>query len=209
MLNSIIGTKVGMTQLFDKQGNVVPVTVVDINNWFVTQVKSAEKDGYAALQLGLVRKALRESTAFSPEWVKNKAASFTRIKEVPVTGDTALTVGHKMSVADVALQEGDLVSATGISTGKGFQGVVKRWGFGGGPKAHGSKFHRKPGSSGFLRRQGEVMKGKKFPGHMGADQRTVQGLTIVHIDRDKGCLFIKGALPGRKDTVILVNKQEK
>jgi len=209
MLNSILGTKIGMTQVFDKNGNRIPVTVVDINNWFVTQVKSAEKDGYAAVQVGLVRNGLRDAAEFSPAWVKDKAGSFTRIKELVLPEGTDLAIGHKMTIADAALQEGDVVSATGTSIGKGFQGVVKRWGFAGGPAAHGSKFHRKPGSSGFLRRQGEVMKGKKFPGHMGADQRTVRGLTIVHIDHDKGCLFIKGALPGKKDTVILVRKQEK
>jgi large subunit ribosomal protein L3 len=206
MLNSVVGTKVGMTQFFDKNGDVVPVTVVDINNWFVTQIKSAENEGYSALQLGLLRKRFRGSE-FSPLWLKAKDDHFMRIKEVMLDQAQDFSVGQTVSLSNVGLNEGDVVSVTGTSKGLGFQGVVKRWGFAGGPKAHGSKFHRRPGSSGHLRRQGEIIKGKRFPGHLGDDKVTVRGLKVVRIDRDAGCVFIKGAIPGKKDSLVMINKQ--
>ena len=116
-------------------------------------------------------------------------------------------LGQFVRLDTSAIKEGDVVSVTGVSKGLGFQGVVKRWGFAGGPAAHGSKFHRRPGSSGCLRTQGEIIKGKKFPGHMGVDQVTVKGLEIIRIDPEAGCVFIKGAIPGKKDSVVTIKKQ--
>ncbi len=206
MLSGVLGKKLGMTQLFNAEGKVVPVTVVDVGTWYVTQVKTPERDGYSALQVGLPRKRYQGVT-FSPEWLKKKSVYFLHIKEVKqIDLKHSFTVGQKVTLDDVVLQEGEVVSVTGTSRGFGFQGVVRRWGFGGGPKTHGSKFHRIPGSSGFLRTQGEVMKGKKFPGHMGAAQVTVEGLDIVKIDKETGCMFIKGALPGKKDSLVIIRK---
>ncbi len=206
MLNNILGKKIGMTQLFDKNGNVVPVTVVNINNWVVTQIKTSEKDGYTSLQLGLLKNKYQDQT-FSNEWLGAKQDHFLHLKEVHTGAPADYSVGQPVSITTVALQEGDVVSVTGQCKGLGFQGVVKRWGFSGGPSSHGSKFHRKPGSGGHLRRQGEVIKGKRFPGHAGTEQITVKGLKIIRIDREAGCLFIKGAIPGKKDTLIAIKKQ--
>lgn len=207
MLSGVLGKKLGMTQVFNAEGKVVPVTVVDVGTWYVTQVKTPEKDGYSALQVGLPRKRY-QNKSFSPEWLKKKSDYFLHIKEVSAAEQThTFAVGQKITLDDVALQEGESVAVTGVSRGIGFQGVVKRWGFSGGPKTHGSKLHRKPGSSGFLRRQGEIMKGKKFPGHKGAETVTVKGLDIVKIDKETGCVFIKGALPGSKESLVVIRKQ--
>jgi large subunit ribosomal protein L3 len=206
MLNSVFGTKVGMTQLFDQNGNVVPVTVVNMNNWIVTQIKSKEKEGYNALQLGLLRDRFK-GQAFSALWLKAKGDIFLRTQEVQTEDAQKYALGQVVSLEDIAFGEGDLVAVTGVSKGLGFQGVVKRWGFSGGPKTHGSKFHRIPGSSGHLRRQGEIIKGKRFPGHAGVDTLTVKGLKVIRIDRETGHMFIKGALPGKKDSVVTIKKQ--
>lgn len=208
MLQRVLGKKIGMTQVFDKDGSVVPVTVVDVAHWVVTQIKTAAKDGYASLQLGLVKKKFRNE-AFSPEWLKAKNNYFSDIKEVHITDASNFAVGQTITFDQVALQEGEIVDVTGKSKGLGFQGVVKRWGFGGGPKAHGSKFHRRPGASSHMRSQGEVLKGKRFPGHLGTEQVTIRGLKVVRLDKEAGCLFIKGAVPGKKDSLVFIKKQEK
>ncbi len=205
MLNSVLGTKVGMTQLFDKNGDVIPVTVVDINNWFVTQIKLSNKDGYNAVQVGLLRNRFRGQN-FSPLWLKAKKDHFLNLKEVRSEDVQSFAPGQPLELTALSIQEGDVVAVTGTSRGLGFQGVVKRWNFRGGPAAHGSKFHRRPGTSGCLRTQGEIIKGKKFPGHTGAEQVTVKGLKIVRIDRDTGCVFIKGAIPGKKDSLVTLQK---
>ena len=205
MLNKVLGTKIGMTQLFDKSGDVVPVTVVDVNHWFVTQIKTSEKDGYSSLQLGLLRKKFR-GQEFSPLWLKTKNDFFIRLREVDVATTPGIELGQLVNMTHVDLKENDIVSVVGTSKGRGFQGVIKRWGFAGGPAAHGSKFHRRPGTGGCLRTQGEVIKGKRFPGHLGAEQVTVEGLRIMRIDPEKGCIFIKGAIPGKKDALVAITK---
>jgi len=206
MVNNLLGTKVGMTQLFDKNGNVVPVTVIDLNNWYVTQLKSSEKDGYVSLQLGLLRKRFRGSV-FSPTWLKAKQDHFLSVKEVALSGTETYELGQTVTVESTPFKEGDVVAVIGTSKGCGFQGVVKRYGFGGGPSAHGSKFHRRPGSASHMRRQGEVIKGKRYPGHMGDARVTVKGLEIVRIDKDAGYVFVKGAVPGKKDSLVTIKMQ--
>ncbi len=205
MLNGILGKKVGMTQLFDEKGNVVPVTVVDVGTLFVTQVKTAERDGYTALQVGIPKKRAQKM-AFSSDWLKAKKNFFAHIKEIKLDDAADYSAGQELAIANTSLSEGDKVSVTSDSRGLGFQGVVKRWGFGGGPGSHGSNFHRIPGAIGNMRTQGEVLKGTKLPGHMGAKQVTVAGLEIVRIDNESACLFIKGSIPGKKDTLIVVKK---
>jgi large subunit ribosomal protein L3 len=209
MFDRVLGKKIGMTQVFDKNGTVIPVTVVNTAHWFVTQVKTKEKDGYASLQLGLLKKKFHHET-FSPVWLKKKADYFLHIKEVPVT-DAAQTyqVGQEFTLDMASITEGTSVDVTSKSKGLGFQGVVRRWGFGGGPKAHGSKFHRRPGASSHMRTQGEVLKGKRFPGHLGAEQVTVKGLEIVLLSKEHNCLFIKGSIPGKKDSLVSIKKQGK
>lgn len=206
MLNSVFGTKIGMTQVFDAQGNVTPVTVVDVNNLVVTQIKSSDKEGYNALQVGLLRERFR-AQSFSPLWLKAKKDHFLNTREIKVDAVADFALGQAISMDNTQINEGDTVAVTGISKGLGFQGVVKRHGFGGGPKAHGSKFHRRPGSSGHLRRQGEIIKGKRFPGHAGVEQVTVRGLTVIKIDKETGHLYIKGAIPGKRHSFVTIKKQ--
>ena len=205
MLKALLGKKIGMTQIFDQDGKVLPVTVIDTRNWVVTQIKTKEKDGYASLQLGLLKKKF-EGNAFSLEWLKAKKNYFTLCKELPLV-DGEFSVGQQISFDHVALAEGEMVAVSGKSRGLGFQGVVKRWGFRGGPKTHGSKFHRRPGAMGHMRSQGEVIKGKRLPGNHGNMMVTVKGLQVVRIDKDASCIFIKGTIPGKKDSVVMVKKQ--
>jgi len=208
MLQGMVGVKIGMTQLFDERGNVVPVTVVDIANWYVLQVKTIEKDGYSAVQLGLPRKRYR-SKGFSGDWLQNKSVYFLHLKEMAVEASAAgaFSIGQKIDFNGFAMKAGDIVSVTAKSRGLGFQGVVKRWGFAGGPKTHGSKFHRRPGSLGNMRRQGEVLKGKRLPGRAGFRNFTIRGLTMVKMDEQTGCIFIKGGLPGKTATLVHIKVQ--
>lgn len=209
MLTSIVGKKIGMTQLFDDAGNVVPVTVVDVGNLFITQIKTKEKDGYLALQLGLLRDRFK-GKAFVQDWLKAKRDHFVHIKEISLEKPIAdIALGQAVSLDLFELQAGALVSVTGRSKGLGFQGVVRRWGFSGGPASHGSKFHRRPGAIGHMRTQGEVIKGKRFPGHMGCEQTTTKGLRIIRIDKENGCVFVKGAIPGKANSFVMIRKQEK
>lgn len=207
MVEALLGKKIGMTQVFDEKGNVVPVTVVDCANWYVTQIKTHEKDGYSALQLGLLKKKYEDSP-FESEWLKAKPKYFVHVKEIPlIEGEHDFQIGQELSFKDVTPLEGQKVKVIGKSRGLGFQGVIKRWGFSRGPETHGSSFHRSPGAMGNLCREGKVDKGKKLPGHMGFRQITMQGLKIVKTDEEKGCLFIKGAVPGKKNMLLMIKKQ--
>ncbi|MBM3886661.1 50S ribosomal protein L3 [Candidatus Dependentiae bacterium] len=208
MLQNIVGTKIGMTQLFDSKGNVIPVTVVNVANWYVLQIKTVGHDGYSALQLGLLKERYRNKP-FSAEWLKDKAKFFLHIKEVSTDTSVAekFTIGQLLDFTNGDIQPGVKVNVTARSRGLGFQGVVKRWGFAGGPGAHGSTFHRRPGSLGNMRRQGEVLKGKRLPGHAGFRNFTVRGLTLVKLDQQAGCIFIKGALPGKTATLVHIKMQ--
>ena len=208
MLQNIVGTKIGMTQLFDTKGNVVPVTVVNVANWYVLQVKTVEHDGYSSLQLGLLKERYRNKP-FLMEWLKEKAKFFLHIKEVSVDAATTVnfTMGQALNFTNGPLKVGAKISVSARSRGLGFQGVVKRWGFAGGPGSHGSTFHRKPGSIGNMRRQGEVIKGKRLPGHTGFRNFTVRGLTLVKLDEQAGCIFIKCALPGKIATLVHIKLQ--
>jgi large subunit ribosomal protein L3 len=208
MLTGLLGTKVGMTQIFDAERNVIPVTVVNVGNWYILQIKKKEVDGYSAVQLGLARKRYR-SRGFEQEWMKSKKKFFVHVREVSIDAsqEEEFAVGKLVTFDDVAIADNDKVVVSGVSKGLGFQGVVKRWGFAGGPKSHGSTFHRKPGSIGNMCSQGNVIKGKKLPGHCGCDRTTVKGLRIAKIDKASGCLFVKGALPGKKESLLLLRKQ--
>jgi len=198
MLNRLLGTKIGMTQIFDENRNAIPVTVIDVGGWFVTQVKSEDNDGYSALKLGLPRRK-----------AKGKNKVFLHSKEVLVSKEDIkkYSVGQRISLKDFSVTDKDKVNVAGISRGLGFQGVVKRWGFSGGPSGHGSTFHRKPGSIGNMCSEGNVVKGKKLPGQCGCKRITVKGLKVVRIDEKMNCLFVKGAVPGKKNTLLFIEKQ--
>lgn len=208
MLGSVLGKKIGMTQLFTEKGQVVPVTVIDFSSWFVTQVKTGERDGYAAVQLGLLRNRYKKQT-FDTKWIKNKAEYFAHLKEVSVDEKDVdkVKVGNEVASDFAGLKNDMLVSVTGKTRGLGFQGVVKRWGFKGGGRSHGSNFHRIPGSIGNICAVGRVAKGKKLPGQYGNKQITVKGLKIVDLDKERRYLFVKGAIPGKKNSVVIISKQ--
>lgn len=208
MLGSVLGKKIGMTQVFTDQGKVEPVTVIDFANWFVTQVKTKESDGYSALQLGLLKNKYK-GQGFNITWLKNKAEFFSNLKEVLVDEEFAksIKVGTEISSEKLGLEKNMLVSVTSKTRGLGFQGVVKRWGFKGGKASHGSNFHRIPGSIGNICAVGRVAKGKKLPGQYGNKQITVKGLKVINFDNERSYLFVRGAVPGKKNSVVVVSKQ--
>jgi len=206
MEKAIIGEKLGMTQVF-KNDLMIPVTVIKAGPCVVTQLKVEEKDGYEAVQLGFGEK--KPERANLPEKGHAKKANSGPLRflaELPLD-PAAYKRGQKIRV-DI-FEEGDHADVTGVSKGKGFAGVIKRWNFGGGPASHGSRFHRAPGSIGQCATPSRVFKGKKMPGRMGSDRVTVQNLLVVGVDRDKDLLLIKGAVPGAKGTVVVIRESVK
>ena len=209
MLGALLGRKIGMTQLFDQEGNVVPVTVIDCAKWYITQIKTKEKDNYTALQVGLLKKKFQQMP-FTADWLQAKRKFFLHLKEVRLgEQEHEFQVGQELVFKDVEPLEGQIVDVTGKSRGLGFQGVIKRWGFGRGPESHGSNFHRRPGASGCMRAEGEVRKGRKLAGHQGDKQITVKGLKVIKADEATRCLFVKGAVPGKKNSLVAIKKQGK
>lgn len=205
MKKALIGKKVGMTQVFDENGKVVPVTVVELGPNVVVQKKTEESDGYKALKMGYMD--VREKLLSKPilDDLKKKSIAPKRIfKEVDVFDD-ALEVGSVVGCDIFA--ENDMVSVVGVSKGKGFQGVIKRHGFGGGRATHGSHFHRAPGSIGACAYPGEVWKGQKMPGRTGSDRVTVKNLKIVKVLKEKNIILISGAVPGRKNSLVVVKER--
>jgi large subunit ribosomal protein L3 len=207
MLSRIFGKKIGMTQTFLDTGEVIPTTVINVANLFVTQVKIPKKDGYAALQIGLLRNKYVKHP-FDKNWCLDKKKYFLHLSEVPIDEANIgkFKVGQEVKLDDLNFDKGVTVKVTGKSRGLGFQGVVKRWNFSGGPSSHGSNFHRIPGSMGGMCSQGKVFKGKKLPGHCGCKQVAVKGLTILDVHKD-GYLLVKGSVPGKKDSLVVISKQ--
>ena len=201
-MKAIIGKKVGMTQIFDEKGYVIPVTVIEAGPCTVAQVKSTENDGYNAVQLGFGE--VKEKHINKPEkghFAKSKLAAKKHLREFRV--DTAdVKVGDEIK-ADV-FAAGDKIDVQGITKGKGFQGVIKRHGQSRGPMGHGSMYHRRPGSMGSTSTPGRVFKGKKLPGHMGVETVTIQNLDVVKVDTDKNVLLVKGSVPGPKGAILKI-----
>ena len=209
-MKGIIGKKVGMTQLFDEKGAVVPVTVIEAGPCYVTQVKTVETDGYSAIQLGFEEVAERKLTKGQKGHVQ-KAGTPTvrRLREMRSDeGDTQYNLGDVIK-ADI-FQDGEIVDVIGISKGKGFAGGVKRHGFSGGPKTHGqSDRHRAPGSRGAGTTPGHTYPGLRGPGHMGDEQVTVQNLKIALVDAERNLIAIRGAVPGPRGGLVLVRASKK
>jgi len=203
MIQGIIGKKLGMTQVYDENGAVVPVTVIEAGPCVVTQVKTPETDGYSAAQIGLVEsKAPRKLS--KPELGhlnKNKIAPLRHLKEFRVK-DGEVNVGDQVLVNNFEPKQ--MVIVSGITQGKGFQGVIKRHGFGGGRMTHGSHFKRAPGSIGQCATPSRVFPGKKMPGQMGAKKVTVKNLEVVQVIEDKNLLLVKGAVPGSKGGFVTI-----
>ena len=207
MQKAIIGKKIGMTQIFDAEGKVVPVTVIEAGPCNVIQRKTVETDGYEAVQLGFgevkekhVNKALKGHFAKSGVAIKKVLKEF-RLDEI------TLNVGDEVK-ADV-FAEGERVDVTGISKGKGYAGTVKRWGTHRGPMTHGSGYHRGPGSMGACSSPSRVFKGKKLAGHLGCEKVTVQNLDVVKVDMDRNLILVKGAIPGPKGGIVTIKNTVK
>ena len=205
---TLIGKKVGMTQIFDENNSLVPVTVIEAGPCAITQVKTTQSDNYNAVQIGFgPKKRYRSSKAMLGHFKKSGTAPFARLTEVRCQGEPEWKAGQVLTVA--GFKGVPKVDVMAITKGQGFQGVVKRWGFSGGPASHGSMMHRRGGSYGQCQWPGKVYKGRKMPGHMGAVRRTVQNLKIVKVLEDKNLLLLKGSVPGANGAYILVRAAKK
>jgi large subunit ribosomal protein L3 len=206
MVEGLIGKKIGITQSFDEQGNVSPVTVIQAGPCTVFQKKAKKKDGYSSLQLGFVEeKGLkRPSKPLVGHCQKAGVPPPRVLREFRFNEQAEVKEGDQFFV-DI-FEEGEKVHITGRSKGKGFAGVVKRWGFRGGKASHGSMFHRAPGSIGASAFPSRVMKGKKLPGHMGDNRVTVRNLTVMKTDKENNLLVVKGAIPGANGGYLLIKK---
>ena len=208
MKKGIIGKKVGMTQIFDEVGNVIPVTVIETTPNTVVQIKTIEKDGYNAIQLGYGE--IKDKHINKPEKGHFSKANLTpkkHLREFRVENIENYKVGDEVK-ADI-FQAGEKIDVQGITKGKGFQGVIKRHGQHRGPMGHGSMYHRRPGSMGSTSTPGRVFKGKKLPGHMGKNTVTIQNLDVVKVDMDKNVILIKGSVPGAKGAILKVKSAVK
>ncbi len=224
MKKAILATKVGMTQIFNEDGSLTPVTVLQAGPCAVTQIKTVENDGYSAVQVGFVdkkEKIVNKDKGGKKEIIHrhgvNKAekghfdkagVSCKRfVRELKLDNAEEYTLGSEIK-ADI-FEAGDRVDATAISKGKGFQGAIKRHGQHRGPMTHGSKFHRHQGSNGACSSPSKVFKGKGMPGHMGCVKVTVQNLTVVRVDADKNLILVKGAVPGPRKALVTIKETSK
>ncbi len=202
----LIGKKIGMMRVFDDGGAAVPVTVVEAGPCPVLQIKSEETDGYAAVQLGFgAQKDKRANKAEKGHAAKAGVEAAPRlVREFPLSGDAEYEVGQAITVE--VFEVGDTVKVTGTSKGRGFQGVVKRWGFAGRPASHGHPMSRTPGSIGPGTDPSRVIKGKKLPGRMGGARTTIGNLKVVRVDLERNLLFIRGGVPGSRNSYLLIQK---
>ena len=207
-MRGLYAFKIGMTQVVDDKGEMVPCTILQYEDWVVSQVKTKDKDGYESTQMACRPRKVSRS-AKSQQAVLKKAgfkAGAYFVREVRGTTEGA-AIGS--SVAIESLKKGDVVKATSVSKGKGFAGSVKRWNAGGGPGAHGSTFHRQPGSSGNRTWPGRIMKGKHFPGHLGDETTTVQNLRVVDVYSDDNIIVLSGSVPGGRNAIVRLIKTPK
>ena len=208
MNKGIIGKKIGMTQIFDEKGNVIPVTVIETAGNVVAQVKTVETDGYNAIQLGYGE--VKDKHINKPEaghFAKANVTAKKHLREFRLDSIEGIKVGDELK-ADV-FAAGDKIDVQGTSKGKGFQGVIKRHGQHRGPMGHGSMYHRRPGSMGPTSTPGRVFKGKKLPGHMGHVTVTIQNLDVVKVDMDKNVILVKGSVPGAKGAILKIKSAVK
>jgi len=208
MKKAILGTKIGMTQIFDEEGKIVPVTVILAGPCTVVQKKTVETDGYEAVQVGYGE--VKEKNLNKPQkghFAKADTAANKYLREFRLDDVSALNVGDEIK-ADV-FEAGEKIDVTGTSKGKGFAGPMKRWGLHRGPMSHGSGYHRGSGSMGACSAPGRVMKGKKLPGHMGVEQVTVQNLEVVMVNAEENIILVKGAVPGAKGGLITIKNSVK
>ncbi|HEU4920580.1 MAG TPA: 50S ribosomal protein L3 [Candidatus Limnocylindrales bacterium] len=203
----LIGRKLGVTQVFQDDGTMVAVSVLAVEPNTVTRLRTEERDGYTAVQLGTepARKKLTRPEAGQLKELPKDAQSLATLREFRVDSVDDFEIGQKLAIGDV-FAEGDLVDVTGVSKGKGFSGQIKRHHFKRGPKSHGSDHHREPGSIGPGTTPGRVYRGLRMAGHMGDEQATIKKLRVVRTDPDRNLLLLKGSLPGARGALILVKK---
>jgi large subunit ribosomal protein L3 len=206
-MSAILGRKIGMTNVFSAEGKLVPVTVLQVGPCVITQVKNMETDGYTALQLGYDEKPIEKlNKPVAGHLKKAGDKGFKVLREFRSDNVEEMEAGMTLGIDMFSV--GDVVNVSGISKGRGFQGTIKRHGFSRGPETHGCRNHRKPGSIGNSAWPGKVIKGKKMPGHMGVDKKTMKNLTIVDIRHDENLLLVKGPVPGCKTGIIEVHKTD-
>ena len=208
MKKGIIGKKIGMTQIFDEKGNVIPVTVIETTPNVVAQVKTIETDGYNAIQLGYGE--VKDKHINKPEkghFAKAGLTAKKHLREFRLENVDGYKVGDEVK-ADI-FQAGEKIDVQGTTKGKGFQGVIKRHGQHRGPMGHGSMYHRRPGSMGATSTPGRVFKGKKLPGQMGKETVTIQNLDVVRVDMDKNVILVKGSVPGAKGAILKIKSAVK
>ena len=208
MKKAILAKKIGMTQIFNEDGVLTPVTVLEAGPCVVTQVKTVENDGYSAVQVGFVDK--KEKNVNKPmkgHFTKAGVACKRYVKELKL--DNAEEYNLADEIKAEVFEAGDKIDATAISKGKGFQGAIKRHGQSRGPMAHGSKYHRHAGSNGACSSPSKVFKGKKMPGHMGAKKITIQNLEVVRVMADENVILVKGAVPGPKKCLVTIKESVK
>lgn len=204
-MTGIIGKKLGMTRIFDESGAAVSVTVIEAGPCLVTRVRTKDRDGYEAVQLGFGRAKTKSLTKpVLGQFAKAKVPPQRRLREFRVTEPSRFEVGQEIKV-DI-FTPGEYVDVTGVSKGRGFQGVVKRYGHRGGDEAHGCMSHRVPGSLGQSAAPSRVYKGRKLPGRMGGERVTVRRVSVVQVDRDQNVLLVRGAVPGAANGLVVVRK---
>ena len=206
-MKAIIGKKIGMTQIFDEKGTVIPVTAIQAGPCVVAQVKTVETDGYNAVQLGFGE--IKDKHINKPEAGHFKKAGITNKKHLREFRVNSIDVAVGDEVKVDVFAAGEKIDVQGTTKGKGFQGVIKRHGQSRGPMGHGSMYHRRPGSMGPTSTPGRVFKGKKLPGHMGRVTITIQNLDVVRVDMDKNVILLKGSVPGAKGSILKIKSAVK
>lgn len=204
----ILGKKIGMTQIFQEDGSVIPVTVIEAGPCSVLQVKTDDTDGYQAVQLGYGdKKEKRVNKPAMGRFKKAKVKPTAFVREIRTGSTEQYKVGQTLTVD--MFDQGDFVDVTGVTIGKGFQGGVKRWGWAGGKASHGSMHHRAPGSVGASSFPSRVFKGHHMPGHMGSEKKTIQNIKIVKVDKENNLLAVKGCVPGHKNSYLVIREARK
>lgn len=207
MALGLIGKKIGMTQVFSSNGELVPVTVIEAGPCTVVQKKTVDRDGYSALQLGYgEKKPEKLNKPLRGHFKHLGGKAFGVLREFRIDATDTYQVGDQIDVS--IFKPGEKISVSGISKGKGFAGNVKRWGFNRGPMSHGSKFHRVVGSIGSSAFPSRVFKGKRMPGHLGSEKVTVKNLEVVDLRKDENILLVKGAVPGRRNCIVTILKKK-
>ena len=205
----IIGKKIGMSQIFDKQKNVIPVTIIEAGPCIVVQIKNEKQDGYNAVQIGYgfkkkINKPEKGHLKKVEKVLKNQNLNFRYLKEIRVNQDFLSKIKIGDEIVTKLFQEGERVNVQGVTKGKGFQGVVKRWGFKGKPATHGTKHEERQGGSIGIMGMDRVMRGKKMPGRMGAKTKTIKNLEIVKIDFENNLMAVRGAVPGQINRLLKI-----